>query len=78
MQIYRLGHNGLFYFSSARRQTLLIEPPGIGLGIAENDKFMDNLHPQEIHYQTGDIFLFLTDGLLKPWTKKGKPLVNHV
>ena len=65
LNIYRLGHNGLFYFDSGQKKTLIIEPPGIGLGMTECEKFRAELKPEQIEYQVDDIFIFLTDGFLE-------------
>jgi len=62
LQLFRLGHNGLFYYNARQRQTMLFEPPGMGFGMAGNEVFIENIQMQEIKYEPGDIFLFLTDG----------------
>jgi serine phosphatase RsbU (regulator of sigma subunit) len=65
LDIYRLGHNGLIYFNSETNKISIIEPPGIGLGMTESEKFRAELKPEQIKYKTGDIFVFLTDGFLE-------------
>jgi len=65
LNVYRLGHNGLFYYNYKQRKSSIIEPPGIGLGMTECEKFRAELKPEQIQYKQGDIFAFLTDGFLE-------------
>jgi sigma-B regulation protein RsbU (phosphoserine phosphatase) len=62
LQLFRLGHNGLFYYDAQKRQARTLEPAGMGFGMAENEIFSENVRAQQIKYRPGDIFLFLTDG----------------
>ena len=70
LHLYRLGHNGLFYYNAREGRAYIIEPNGMGLGMAENEIFIKNVHAQEIKYQTGDLFLFLTDGFTEAMNDK--------
>jgi serine phosphatase RsbU (regulator of sigma subunit) len=73
LKIYRLGHNGLFYFDSEQKKTIIIEPPGIGLGMTECEKFRSELKPEQIEYKVNDIFIFLTDGFLEAMNSEHIP-----
>jgi sigma-B regulation protein RsbU (phosphoserine phosphatase) len=64
-ELYRLGHNGLYYFSSAEKKVHILEPEGIAFGMAETEKFIAELKTKTVDYQTGDLFVFLTDGFLE-------------
>jgi serine phosphatase RsbU (regulator of sigma subunit) len=65
LQLFRLGHNGLFYFNAQKQKSSILEPAGIGLGMTENEKFTRNVRKQTLTYRRGDIFLFLTDGFIE-------------
>ncbi len=70
LQLFRLGHNGLFYFNAQKQKTSILEPAGIGLGMTENEKFTVNLQEQILPYRLGDIFLFLTDGFIEAMNER--------
>jgi serine phosphatase RsbU (regulator of sigma subunit) len=65
MDIYRMGHNGLIYYNHDENSTIVLEPPGIGFGLADCQKFRKSLKHKRIGYKPGDIFAFLTDGYLE-------------
>ena len=65
INIYRLGHNGLIYYNAKQNKIRIVEPPGIGLGMTECEKFLAELESEQIIYSTGDIFVLLTDGFLE-------------
>jgi sigma-B regulation protein RsbU (phosphoserine phosphatase) len=70
LQLFRLGHNGLFYFSAQKQKCSILEPAGIGLGMTEDVKFTENIREHTLTYRMGDIFLFLTDGFTEAMNEK--------
>jgi serine phosphatase RsbU (regulator of sigma subunit) len=73
LKLFRLGHSGMIYYNARRRSTDLLEPSGLGLGIGDNKKFIDNLEAAEIPYQKDDLFVFLTDGFTEAMNPGMKP-----
>jgi serine phosphatase RsbU (regulator of sigma subunit) len=71
--IYRMGHNGLIYYDSTRKKIEVIEPGGIGFGIANTDQFEKELVSREINYAIGDLFVFLTDGFMESMNSEMQP-----
>jgi serine phosphatase RsbU (regulator of sigma subunit) len=73
LNIYRLGHNGLFYYNASTAKINIIEPEGIGFGIAATEKFVKQMKPDTISYNKNDIFVFLTDGFLEAMDSDNQP-----
>ncbi len=59
----RAGHLPLFYFSAKTQRVEKITPKGLGLGLDNHGAFAAELEEKTIHYEAGDVFLFLTDGV---------------
>ena len=63
VHLARAGHAPLFYYSTSQRTVSMIRPDGIGLGLVDNPVFEANLQEEFLHYEVGDVFVFLTDGV---------------
>ncbi len=63
VNLARAGHLSLFYFSAKKHSVEQVTPSGVGLGITDSFVFDENLEEVEIPYETGDIFIFMTDGI---------------
>ncbi len=61
--IARAGHCPLYYFDSRHISVEKITGKGMVLGLAKDDLFDDNLEELTIKFKTGDVFLFITDGI---------------
>ncbi len=61
----RAGHLPLYLFRAADRSVDKLVPKGIVLGISKENLFDRNLEQIEIDYNQGDIFLFVTDGVVE-------------
>lgn len=61
--VSRAGHLPLFYFDSIEQKVKKIIPKGLGLGLNDDGVFASELEEYQLHYHSGDIFLFATDGV---------------
>ena len=59
----RAGHLPLYYFRSQTQQVESLTPRGIGFGLQHQDLFAQELEELRIGYLSGDVFLFVTDGV---------------
>jgi len=59
----RAGHLPLFYYSAKTQRVEKITPKGLGLGLDNHGAFAAELEEKTIHYEVGDVFLFVTDGV---------------
>ncbi len=58
----RAGHLPLYYFNARNATVEEVTPRGLGLGLNSADLFSSHLEEKTIRYNSGDVFLFLTDG----------------
>lgn len=63
LRFARAGHNALIMKRKVDSQSHFLEPKGLGLGLVNGQLFDKNLEEEKIKYQTGDTFLFYTDGI---------------
>lgn len=61
MTYARAGHNPLIQLS--RGVTRVLTPAGLGLGMDRGERFEEILEEAEVPLDSGDVFLFFTDGL---------------
>jgi len=59
----RAGHCPLLYYNSKQNEASLLQPEGIGVGLEKGVVFREKLKEEEVKCQSGDIFVFYTDGL---------------
>jgi serine phosphatase RsbU (regulator of sigma subunit)/MFS family permease len=59
----RAGHLPLYHYSFQSGKVEKITPRGLGLGLSPEDLFSDELEERVVQYQSGDVFVFVTDGL---------------
>ena len=59
----RAGHLPLYYYEAATAAVHSLTPGGIGFGLDQSDVFGQELEERRVSYRTGDIFLFVTDGV---------------
>jgi phosphoserine phosphatase RsbU/P len=72
LHVVRAGHLPLYYFDS---QTGIIRqscPRGIGLGLSGDDIFENSIEETTFKFKAGDIFLFISDGILESRNQKGE------
>jgi serine phosphatase RsbU (regulator of sigma subunit) len=68
----RAGHCPLLYFNAAEKNSHLLQPSGIGVGLERGQIFKKTLTEQEVKCNRGDIFVFYTDGLSEARNAKGE------
>lgn len=67
----RAGHLPLFYYHAQAQRVETITPKGLGLGLDNHGAFAIELEEKTIQYETGDIFLFVTDGVTEAQGRNG-------
>lgn len=73
MQLSRAGHLPLFYYRAKEDSVQLITPKGMGLGLSANGLFADELEMYEMTFATGDICMFVTDGITEAISNQDSP-----
>ena len=68
----RAGHLPLFYYESRSQNVSLLTPKGLGLGLDKEDTFAGELEEHVLSYASGDVFLFVTDGVTEAQTVDGR------
>ena len=63
LKFARAGHNALMVRSSKHVKVENFTPKGIGLGLAHESLFDIHISEQKIKFQSGDTFIFYTDGI---------------
>lgn len=64
VKVSRAGHLPLLYFSKIRNSFEIVTPKGIGLGMGKDKEFANYLEEQTILFNSGDIFIFISDGVV--------------
>jgi phosphoserine phosphatase RsbU/P len=67
----RAGHCPLLYYNSPQQKVSLLQPRGIGVGLEKGLIFKQTLAEESITLNSGDIFVFFTDGLSEARNKAG-------
>ncbi len=65
MSLSRAGHLPLYYYKSSAKVIERIVPKGIVLGVSKGELFSNTLQQVEMEYRPGDLFVFVTDGVLE-------------
>ncbi len=63
IKLARAGHLPLYHFHAETRSVKRVLPKGLGIGISEDLTFTERLEEVTMHYSSGDVFLFITDGI---------------
>lgn len=69
--IARAGHLPLLRFEAASGRVHRHAPTGIGFGLTTNRQFVQELQEERIAYGSGDVFLFVTDGITESHSRTG-------
>ena len=72
LHVVRAGHLPLYYFDSHADVIRQSCPRGIGLGLSGDDIFENSIEETTFKFKTGDIFLFISDGILESRNQKGE------
>ena len=61
--VSRAGHLPLLHYDAAAGTVRKVLPRGLGLGLNDASVFTSEMEEKKLHYSSGDIFLFATDGV---------------
>ena len=67
----RAGHLPLFRFNASTKRAEKITPRGLGLGLSPEELFATELEERKITFGTGDVFVFVTDGITEGQKQSG-------
>jgi phosphoserine phosphatase RsbU/P len=68
----RAGHLPLYYYNHNLKEIRKIQPCGMGLGLSEKNIFDYSIEEIRIEYSTGDVFLFVSDGVIEALNRAGE------
>jgi phosphoserine phosphatase RsbU/P len=68
----RAGHLPLYYYNHNLKEIRKIQPCGMGLGLSEKNIFDYSIEEIKIEYSLGDVFLFVSDGVLESLNRAGE------
>lgn len=68
----RAGHNPPILWRAATSQCEFLRPRGIGLGLAANAAFQDNLEIQTVELDPGDVIVMYSDGVTEEMDAEGR------
>lgn len=68
----RAGHCPTLYYSKSKGKAFYFENKGLGLGIVRNDSYKNFIKPQQWHYETEDVMMLYTDGIVEAQRKDDK------
>lgn len=66
----RAGHCPAIYYNNVQQSTHYLESKGLGLGIINEEKFINYLASHTLKFNKGDIILLYTDGIIEAKNKK--------
>jgi len=72
MRLSRAGHNPVLHYRAADGKIDIIQPGGIGLGLARNGMFEKILEEIERKLDSGDVLVFYTDGLTEAMNEQNQ------
>jgi serine phosphatase RsbU (regulator of sigma subunit) len=68
----RAGHLPLYYYNHNLKEIRKLQPCGMGLGLSEKNIFDYSIEEIKIEYSKGDIFLFVSDGVIEALNRAGE------
>ncbi len=72
LTLARAGHNPVIMRKSGASEVQTVNPGGMALGLDPGDAFARSIEQQEISFQSGDLFVFYTDGFPEAMNKKNE------
>jgi serine phosphatase RsbU (regulator of sigma subunit) len=63
LQHGRAGHNPILWRRAGRGETVVLKPPGMGLGMTPGERFNRGLKIEELQLQPGDAIVLYSDGI---------------
>ena len=70
LRFARAGHNPLLVWKASGSETSLLSPGGLAIGMDGGDVFRDVIQEQVIPFESGDTFVFYTDGISESMNAK--------
>ncbi len=70
VEYVRAGHNPIVWHSPSRGFTRLVQPRGIGLGVAPSSIFDRTLEAERLQLSAGDALVFYSDGITEAMNAK--------
>lgn len=70
--VARAGHQPLMHYEAATGRVHRYTPPGLGFGLTSTKQFVQELREERVGYASGDVFLFVTDGITESHSKSGE------
>lgn len=68
----RAGHVPTLHFNSESGRSEFLGIDGLGLGILRNKQYANHVEQKTIHYQTGDVLVLFTDGIVEAKNKNAQ------
>jgi hypothetical protein len=68
----RGGHNPLLFFTAETGKVKEYRPSGMGLGMAKEEMFRDNIYELSLELKKGDILVMFTDGVVEATDSRGR------
>ena len=68
----RAGHIPTLWYKSKEKTAEFISIEGLGLGIVRNPNYQKHVHEKTFDYQSGDLLVLLTDGILEGRNQEGE------
>lgn len=68
----RAGHLPLYYYNHNLKEIRKLQPCGMGLGLSEKNIFDYSIEEIKIEYSEGDVFLFVSDGVIEALNRAGE------
>jgi sigma-B regulation protein RsbU (phosphoserine phosphatase) len=72
LHMVRAGHPPLIHYSARRQRCHELVPSGIGIGLEGGKIFKKQLREEIVSFNSGDVFVFYTDGVVESRNRKGE------
>jgi len=72
LRLARAGHAPLYHYQSKSKRVEEWLPKGIGMGLANSEKFAVEIEETTLSFDEGDIFLLITDGITEAQSDGGE------
>jgi sigma-B regulation protein RsbU (phosphoserine phosphatase) len=69
LTLARAGHNPVIMRKSKENHVQVVNPTGLALGLDEGGKFSKSIQEVKTRFQSGDLFVFYTDGFPEAMNK---------
>lgn len=77
LTIARAGHNPVILRKSVQRDTQILSPMGLALGLDSGEIFSQSIKEVSVIYEPGDVFVFYTDGISEAMNRTKEEYGEH-